>query len=112
MRVLTFLALFVVLAAPAFAQPPAQAPPPPCNPAGDGKVRFICGQQAPEDLVVVPGGDWVLASAFAGAGGIRLINAKDQTSINAYPTPTSKDRLDAKTYDSCPGAPDAAEKAK
>jgi len=112
MRVVRFLALFVVLTAPAFAQPPAAAPPPPCNPAGDGKVRFICGQQAPEDLVVIPGGDWVLASIFAGAGGIRLISAKDTASTIAYPAATSKDRLDSKTYDSCPGAPDAAEKSK
>src|SRR5262245_27303717 len=29
----------------------------------------------------------------------------------AYPSPTAKEKLDAKTYDSCPGAPDTAEKA-
>jgi hypothetical protein len=83
---------------------------PACNPAGN--VQFVCGQEAPEDLAVVPGSDWVLASDFAGNGGIRLINTHDLTTTVAYPTPTAKDKLDAKTYDSCPGPPDAAEKAK
>jgi len=30
-----------------------------CDPAGN--VQFICDQLAPEDLVLVPGGDWVIA---------------------------------------------------
>jgi hypothetical protein len=80
-----------------------------CAPAGN--VRFVCGQNAPEDLVVVPGSEWVLASGFAGNGGIHLINVRDKTTSVAYPTATSKERLDAKTYDSCPGVPDAAQKA-
>jgi sugar lactone lactonase YvrE len=61
---------------------------------------------------MLPGSEWVVASVFAGSGGIRLINTRDLTSTLAYPTATSKDKLDAKTYDSCPGPPDAAEKAK
>jgi hypothetical protein len=81
-----------------------------CAPAGN--VQFICGQQAPEDLVVLPGGEWVVASAFSGTGGIYLINTRDRTSVVGYPGGVSKDRLDAKTYDSCPGPPDAADKMK
>ena len=61
---------------------------------------------------MVPGGEWVIASAFAGNGGIKLINTRDRTTTTAYPSATSKDRPDTKTYDSCPGAPDAAAKAK
>jgi hypothetical protein len=70
----------------------------------------VCGLSAPEDLVLVPGSDWVVASVFAGSGGIRLINVRDKSTAVAYPTETSKDRLDAKTYDSCPGAPSVAQK--
>jgi glucose/arabinose dehydrogenase len=90
--------------------PPAPAPPPDCSPAGN--VRFVCGQQAPEDLVVVPGGQWVIAGAYGGSGGIYLIRASDKASSLAYPTATARDRFDAKTYAGCPGAPDAAAKAK
>jgi hypothetical protein len=87
-----------------------QQAPAPCTPAGN--VQFVCGQEAPEDLAVMPGSDWVFASDFSGNGGIRLINTRDLTTTMAYPSPTAKDKLDAKTYDSCPGTPDAAEKAK
>jgi hypothetical protein len=89
----------------------AQQPPtlPPCIAAGD--VQFICGQQAPEDLVVVPGGQWVVAGSYSGAGGINLIRVSDRTIIRAYPSPTAREVLDAKTYPSCP-VPDAATKAK
>jgi hypothetical protein len=40
---------------------PAQTPAT-CDAIGD--VQFICGQNGPEDLVVVPGSQWVVASAF------------------------------------------------
>ena len=82
-----------------------------CDPVGT--VQFVCGQDAPEDLAVIPGSEWVLASVFsANGGGIRLISTRDRTTTVAFPTAVSKDRLDAKTYDSCPGPLDAAAKAK
>jgi hypothetical protein len=101
------VALLLTFALPL--QAAAQAPKP-CNP--DGNVQFICGQDAPEDLVVIPASEWVVASVFSQNGGVRLINIRNKATTLAYPTATSKDRLDAKTYDSCPGPPDAAEKAK
>jgi hypothetical protein len=91
-------------------QPPAPPTPPPCTDNGD--TQFICGQQAPEDLVVLPGGQWVVAGSYAGAGGINLIRVSDRTSTRAYPAPGAREVLDAKTYKSCPGVPDAATKAK
>jgi hypothetical protein len=39
------------------AQAPAPSPPAPCDAIGN--VQFICGQNGPEDLVVVPGSQWV-----------------------------------------------------
>src|SRR5688500_1015928 len=90
-------------------QPPAAPPAPPCV-ATD--AQYVCGQRAPEDLVVVPGGQWVIASAYSQPGGIFLIRAKDRTSTMVYPVDGAKERLDAKTYNTCPGAPDAGTKAK
>ena len=43
----------IVLFAFAFQAPPA-TPPPPCTPGG---TQYICGQQAPEDLVLLPNSD-------------------------------------------------------
>ena len=88
-------------------QPPT---PPPCTNTAD--VQFACGLQAPEDLVVVPGGQWVVASSFSAAGGINLIRVSDRTVVRGYPTAASTDAFDAKTYKGCPGVPDAAMKAK
>jgi hypothetical protein len=47
---------------------------------------------------------------YSNTGGLRLINVRDKATTIAYPTATVGERLDAKTYDSCPGAPDAAQK--
>ena len=113
MKILTFLASFVVALWPAglAGQGAAGASgTTSCGPAGT--VRFVCGQQAPEDLVALPGSQWIVASAFAGTGGINLINVRDHTTTLAFPAATSKERLDAKTYNTCPGPPDAADKAK
>jgi hypothetical protein len=89
----------------------AQAPAPAnCDAIGD--VQFVCGQSGPEDLVVVPGSQWVVASAYGGRGGIMLIRASDRMSSIAYPGAAPREKLDAKTYNTCPGAPDEAFKAK
>src|SRR6266850_3963375 len=102
--------LFAICVAAALLTPRlAGQAPAGCGPSG--AVQFICGQEAPEDLVAVPGSQWVFASVMAGGGGIRVINARDMTTSVVYPAATSRDQLDAKTYDSCPGAPDAADKA-
>jgi len=92
------------------AQAPAAPAPAKCDAIGD--VQFICGQNGPEDLVVVPGAKWVVASSYGGSGGVMLIRVSDRVSSVAYPGAAPKERLDAKTYNTCPGAPDAAFKAK
>ncbi len=87
----------------------AQAPTPPMTPcpAVTG-LQLICGQQAPEDLVVLPGSQWVVAGAFSGTGGIHLIGVRDRKSSAAYPSASTPGRPDMKTYPGCPGPPDAA----
>ena len=47
-----------------------------CAPAGG--VEFVCGLEAPEDLVALPGEEWVVASAYSGRGGIYLVRARDR----------------------------------
>jgi hypothetical protein len=98
--------LIIVMASPLDM---ASQAPAGCGPVGS--VQFVCGQDAPEDLVLVPGSDWVIASVFSNNGGIRVIDTRARATTTAYPSATAKERLDAKIYDSCPGAPDAAQKA-
>ncbi len=93
----------------AAAQPAPGTPAPPCRPAD---TQVVCGHQSPEDLVTLPGGQWVVASAYSGSGGVYLVRVSDRTSTVVYPAAGAKESLDRKTYDTCPGPPNAATKAK
>ncbi|HEY6507143.1 MAG TPA: hypothetical protein VIY56_03970, partial [Vicinamibacterales bacterium] len=60
------LALTSIVSAQRLPAPPAPPapPPPPLTPcASVTSVQVVCGQQAPEDLVVLPGAEWVIAGA-------------------------------------------------
>src|SRR3984893_3304239 len=81
-----------------------------CDPIGN--VRFLCDQLRPEELAPVPGSAGVSHSGRAAHGAIRLINLRDRTTTPLFPTATPKERLDRKTYDSCPGPIDPSEKEK
>ena len=83
-----------------------QSPPAtPCNTVKD--IQVICGQQGPEDLVVLPGANWIIASSMTGTGGLNAIRVSDRMSVRVWPSPAAKTHLDAKTYAGCPGAPGA-----
>lgn len=107
MRIIAWLAFLVTFA---LAQPLKAQTAASCAPAGN--IQFVCGQQAPEDLLHLPGSDWVIASSMAGSGGIRLIGVRDKTSTLLYPSPSAKEQWDRKTYDTCPGPPEPDDKAK
>lgn len=83
-------------------------PAPPCV-AGAG---FICGVDGPEDLVAVPGGVWVIVSSYSQKGGLQLIRIADRTTTVGYPSASSSERFDQKTYAACPSVPDEAMKGK
>jgi hypothetical protein len=83
----------------------AQAPAPEQRPCDPSDRHWVCGQQTPEDVVVLPGDHWAFASVYRGAGGIHLINVSEHSSVTAYPSPSVKERLDNKTYPDCPGPP-------
>src|SRR5262245_30552101 len=76
-----------------------------------GRVQFVCGVVNPEDLVAVPGSHWVLASGLNG-GAIHAVNTETFKPTQMFPSASARQRLDAKTYASCPGPIDAAEKDK
>lgn len=95
----------LVIGAETLRAQPAPAPATPCNAVKD--LQVICGQDAPEDLVVLPGDQWVVASAYAGAGGINIIRVSDRMSVHAYPSAGARTRFDSRTYAGCPGPPAA-----
>jgi DNA-binding beta-propeller fold protein YncE len=111
---LSILAATIAVPLAAHAQASAgisQTPVADCEPMGN--IKFVCVQGAPEDLIRIPGSDWVVASSFHGKTnmGIRLVSISHRTSTIVYPSATAKDRLDKKTYDACPGPLPAEDKA-
>lgn len=92
------------------AQAPAPAASTSCAPAAG--VRFVCGQSGPEDLVAVPGNAWLIASGYGPDGGLNLIDVKAASSRQLYPDPNVRERLDSKTYDTCPGSIPAADRKR
>ncbi|MDA1094899.1 MAG: hypothetical protein O3A25_16735 [Acidobacteria bacterium] len=97
--------------------PPADATPPgfteygahPCDPVDD--IQFICDMISPEDLAVLPGAEWVIASGAQEGGRLQLINAADKTTTVLFPKPGQAERLDALAYPTCPGPLAAEEQA-
>ena len=73
--------------------------------AADG-FGFVCGPKNAEDLVLVPGTQWILASSMAPGGGIYLLDAERKTWEQVYPGPATAVQQDFEAYAECPGAPD------
>ena len=100
-----FLPLGVATAA---GQAPTVAPEGlPCEPVGE--IRFICDLISPEDLAVVPGSEWVIASGNRPGGRIHLVSVRDKTATELFPGDAPSERLDAATYPTCPGPIDPDE---
>jgi hypothetical protein len=76
---------------------------------GDARVQYVCNQAGPEDLAVIRGGKWVIASGQVANGAVRLIAASDRSTTVVFPSANGRSRLDAATYPSCPGPPDPQE---
>ena len=80
----------------------------PCT--GQGNLKFVCGAMNAEDLIQVPGTEWIVASGFAGggtpSGHLYLIDARDKSSKVLFPGASPSSRHDKATYAACPGAPD------
>lgn len=107
MRVLTLVGVSVVAALLLGTAGPGAAG---CDPVGN--VRFVCDQSGPEDLALVPGSPWLLASGMTANGALRLVNVGDRTTTVLFPSAAAKERFDKKTYPSCPGPIDPEEKDK
>jgi hypothetical protein len=72
--------------------------------APSGKLNFVCGPSKSEDMVLVPGTHWIIAS---GANQLYLINADSKAWRELYPGQEPQERKDTAMFGDCPGgAPD------
>ncbi len=52
---------------------------------GSGGLEFVCDIRNAEDLVLVPGTPWIIASGFAPGAGISLIDSRNGAHSTLYP---------------------------
>jgi hypothetical protein len=98
------LLLPVVLVLQMLSWPIARAADDPCDASGD--YAFVCGPKNAEDLVLVPGTKWIIASGMAAGGVVFLIDSQQKTWTELYPADAPRAVQDMETYGACPGSPD------
>ena len=76
-----------------------------CQASGD--YGFVCGPQNAEDLVLVPGTNWIIASGMAPGAAILLIDSQQKTWTELYPADTSRAQQNMEIFGACSGPPDA-----
>lgn len=74
-----------------------------CDPVGE--VEFVCGPTNAEDLVLVPGTKWIVASGMAPGTGFYLIDSES----GAWSTLQTQAQHDPEAYPDCASAPPPAE---
>ena len=72
-----------------------------CAPTGG--LNFICGLQAPEDLVLVPNTRWLIASGMAAGSGLHLIDTQAKSARTLFGGGSSPARADKTKFATCPG---------
>ena len=76
-----------------------------CAPMGG--VSFVCGARNPEDLVLIPGTRWLIASGMEAGAGLKLIDTNAKTARPFYTGELSQQHPDKKLFANCPAPPDA-----
>jgi len=74
--------------------------------SADGAMKFICGVEAAEDSVAVPGTRWLIASGlgFGAPNSLKRIDTASGRVEALYPA-AAANRLDTRTYAACSGPP-------
>lgn len=72
---------------------------------GSGIYSYVCGPVNAEDLVLIPGTRWIVASGFGGDASLYLIDSQRKTWTEFYPTDEPRARQNMATYGACPGSP-------
>jgi hypothetical protein len=83
----------------------AAAAPADCSP--EGAFDYVCGPEKPEDLLVLPGTPWLVASGFAPGAGLKLVDTRSRAWRKWY-AGGAQVRWDRQTFPHCPGPLDPA----
>lgn len=95
------MSILAAVALPAF----AQSSDTDCAPRAG--LEFVCGLQNPEDLVLVPGTNYIIASSMADGAGLVLVDTDEATWSVLYPGERPRAAHDP-MYPGCTEPPDPA----
>lgn len=76
-----------------------------CGPVND--FDFICNMERPEDLKVIPGTRWIIASGFLDGSGLKLIDTETKTMQSWWSATDDQIGTHAESADLCGGPPAA-----
>jgi len=111
MNILRAIAAMALLAAATGHWSPllAQTPPPvasaSCAPVNGW--NFLCGNRNPEDLVLIPGTRWLIATGMTEGAGLKLVDTDAKTARFFYTGAPAQQRPDKTLFPNCPAPPDA-----
>lgn len=94
------------LQAAAVDAPPAALPAADC--AADAELSYVCGLRRPEDLLLLPGGRFLIASGFAPGAGLTFIDTLTRATTRAWTGPAAPSPPTSPVYANCPGPLDPA----
>ena len=83
----------------------ADIPPAPCDEAQG--TSFVCGADHPEDLALIAGTPWLVASGFNAGSGIKLVDTRSRTLRRWYTGDASQIDRNAHDFPDCLAPPDA-----
>ena len=107
MKQLLLAFVLVLVSATRGSSPALHAQGAACAPAAG--LSFICGVQNPEDLVLVPGTQWLLVSGLAPGAGLNLVDTQAKSVRKLYAPGTANTRPDRTRFAGCPGPLDPKE---
>jgi len=76
-----------------------------CAPAAG--LTFLCGLQNPEDIALVPGTRWLVATGMAAGAGLSAVDTQAKTVRKLYAPGTTNARADRARFANCPAPLDA-----
>jgi hypothetical protein len=74
----------------------------------DGALSYVCGLQKPEDVLAIPGTDWLVASGFSKGAGLKLVDASSRSFRLWYTGAPEQFAPDPRRFPHCPGPLDPA----
>ena len=72
-------------------------------------LDYVCGPEKPEDVLVLPGTSWLVASGFAPGAGLKLVDTRNRSFTRWYSGSADQIAWDRSACPACPGPVDPSQ---